>query len=66
MSKRTHNERIIFRFFTLSCCGHMLCWVNPRYPSYCPECGTHIYPNVKGDATIIDNNAHLRYHTEES
>jgi hypothetical protein len=32
-----YNERVIFRLIMTPCCGHMLCWVNPRFP----ECGTH-------------------------
>jgi hypothetical protein len=34
------SERVIFRLMRMPCCGHMLCWVNPRRPNYCPECGT--------------------------
>jgi hypothetical protein len=33
------TEFIKFRLFHMPCCGHLLCWVNPRNPSYCPECG---------------------------
>ena len=61
--KQAHNERIVFRLFNLDCCGHMLCWVNPRYPSYCPNCGLLVYPNIKSQAVIIDDNASIRYHT---
>jgi hypothetical protein len=25
----------------------MLCWVNPRLPNYCPECGKFIYADLK-------------------
>lgn len=59
------NERIHFRLFMLDCCGHMLCWVNPRFPNYCPECGTYVYPGVKGQVTMSDDNAHIKFKSEE-
>ena len=31
-----------FRLFQMPCCGQLLCWVNPRLPNHCPECGTHV------------------------
>ena len=62
MNKTVKNERIVFRLFNLSCCGHFLCWVNPRFPSFCPNCGKHIYPDVKGDVVITDENAHIKFH----
>ncbi len=55
----TANERVEFRLFNLSCCGHLLCWVNPRLPNYCPQCGKLIYPNCRGDVVLHDANAHL-------
>ncbi len=48
----------------MPCCGHLLCWVNPRLPSYCPECGKcmiaelRVHPESIG---INDLNAHLKY-----
>jgi hypothetical protein len=42
-------------------CNHNLCWVNPRLPSYCPECGKHIYPAVRGAIHVSDEQAELRY-----
>jgi len=42
------QEKVIFRYIATECCGAQLCWVNPRLPNYCPECGKHIFPNVKG------------------
>jgi len=58
------NERIVFRVFSMGCCGQLLCWVNPRYPSHCPECGVSVYPQIKGWAVIVDDNAHLKYDTD--
>ncbi len=48
----------VFRLFLMPCCYHMLCWVNPRFPNYCPECGTHVYPKIKDPA-------HQEYMMEE-
>ena len=60
------TERVPFRFLIMPCCQHQVCWVNPRYPNYCPECGKHIYPDVRSCATIIDNNATLKIHIDEN
>jgi hypothetical protein len=40
-------ERVHFKLIQTPCCGHLLCWVNPRYPTYCPVCGKLIWPEVK-------------------
>lgn len=34
-----NREMVPFKLYHMPCCGHLLCWVNPRPPSYCPECG---------------------------
>lgn len=44
MSRTT--EFIVFKLLQMPCCGHQLCWVNPRWPTYCPECGTLVYPRI--------------------
>lgn len=31
----------------MPCCGQLLCWVNPRIPNFCPECGTEVYMQLK-------------------
>ena len=41
------NEIVKFRLFSMPCCGQLLCWLNPRFPNYCPECGKHIYLEIK-------------------
>jgi hypothetical protein len=33
------SERVIFSILSTPCCHTLLCWVNPRMPNYCPECG---------------------------
>lgn len=36
------NEQVPFRLLRMPCCHTLICWVNPRRPNYCPECGTRI------------------------
>lgn len=43
----TTNEQVPFRFIACPECNHQVCWVNPRLPSYCPECGKHILAKLK-------------------
>jgi hypothetical protein len=57
MSKTT--ERVHFRLLRTNCCGALLCWVNPRFPSFCPECGSRVYPEIKGCVTHSDDTALL-------
>ncbi len=54
------NERVHFRLINPSCCGTLLCWVNPRLPNYCPECGTMIISRVKEHILVSDEQATLR------
>ncbi len=55
------NEKVQFRLFSMPCCGQLLCWINPRLPNYCPECGTHVYPELKtGQSTRHDEVLWLR------
>jgi hypothetical protein len=37
------NQFIQFRLLQMPCCNVLICWVNPRRPMYCPECGTRIF-----------------------
>lgn len=57
------NERIPFRLLHMPCCGHRLCWVSPRLPNHCPECGRHVLLALKtGEHTwISDDDAWIRY-----
>lgn len=55
------TERIHFRLLQMPCCQHLFCNVNPRLPSYCPNCGKAVYPQVKHCAIISDDNAKLVY-----
>lgn len=57
------TERVKFRLLHMTCCcSTQLCWVNPRLPNYCPECGIRCYPAVKSCVTDTDDNATLRLH----
>lgn len=58
----SHHERVQFRFILMECCGHQLCWVNPRLPSYCPACGKSVYPQVRGWVSLLDPEAEIHYH----
>ena len=54
-------ERVHFRLLNTPCCNSLLCWVNPRLPNYCPECGGHIYPEIRGGVLVSDDDASLKY-----
>lgn len=54
------TERVHFRLIQTPCCGQLLCWVNPRFPSFCPECGKGIYPEVKSAVVQTDENGILK------
>lgn len=61
------TEFIKFRLIQMPCCGQHLCWVNPRLPTHCPECGKSVFMELKfhGDQHILlqDDNAQLRFTT---
>ena len=51
-----YSEVVRFRVYHMPCCGHMLCWLNPRIPTFCPECGKSVYSDLKtGQATMVDD-----------
>lgn len=41
------NEFVQFRLFNMPCCGQLLCWVNPKFPNFCPECGARVFSVIK-------------------
>jgi hypothetical protein len=43
----TQKTRAHFRLIQMPCCGQSLCWVNPRLPSYCPECGKFVLAELR-------------------
>lgn len=40
-------EPVRFRLFQMPCCGHLVCWVNPRDPNFCPECGLRVLMDIR-------------------
>lgn len=59
------NEKILFRLFQMPCCGQLLCWVNPRLPNFCPECGTNVFIKIKWSVLYKDEEAWLQYNTDK-
>lgn len=53
------TEYVSFRLLVTPCCGAALCWVNPRFPNYCPECGKSIFPAIRGGVMLHDPDATL-------
>jgi hypothetical protein len=43
MTIKPSNEKVPFRLIQMPCCHILICWVNPRRPNYCPECGKFIF-----------------------
>jgi hypothetical protein len=52
-------ERVTFRLMQMPCCGQLLCWVNPRHPNYCPECGKYVFDQIKSCVLVSDSAAML-------
>jgi hypothetical protein len=48
MAKPT-NELVQFRLLTMPCCYTLICWVNPRRPMHCPECGEPVFHHFPKD-----------------
>ena len=55
------TQLVPFRLIDMPCCHHMFCSVNSRWPSFCPNCGKHVFSEIKGCALITDLNATLKY-----
>lgn len=55
------TERIPFRLLHMECCRTLICHVNHRFPSYCSNCGKHVYPQVRGWVAIHDPDATFTY-----
>jgi len=65
MTKRIETQKVPFRLIVMPCCNFQACWVNPRFPNYCPECGKFVFPEIKGCVTLLDEGAWLKYKVEE-
>lgn len=61
------TERVPFKLFCMPCCGALICWVNSRYPSFCPECGKHVLHKLRTDYSCThmqDDEAYLQTHAK--
>lgn len=58
------HERIQFRLFRMPCCGQLVCWVNPRSPNHCPECGENVFLTIKQSTIFRDDDAMLTFTKE--
>lgn len=47
------TELVKFRLFQMPCCNTLICWVNPRTPSHCPECGESVYMQLRTGAHTL-------------
>jgi hypothetical protein len=54
-------ERVTFRLIQMPCCKALTCWINPRYPNYCPECGKFVYNRIRESVLDSDENARLTH-----
>lgn len=54
------SERVPFKLLRTNCCGALLCWINPRFPNFCPECGARCFPQIRECVLMTDNEAMLR------
>lgn len=60
------TERVHFRLIQTPCCHTVLCYVNPRLPNYCSECGKSIFKDVRAGILGNDDNAILKYNLKET
>lgn len=58
--KSATYERVTFRLIVMPCCSQQLCWVNPRFPNYCPECGARVFGKIRECVVVTDDNAALK------
>lgn len=59
-----YTEGVRFRLVRMPCCEQLLCWVNPRLPNFCPECGRRVLGELRARRErflIEDGAATLRY-----
>jgi hypothetical protein len=64
--KKRVFSKVVFHLIPMQCCGQLLCWVNPRFPNYCPECGKYVFPDVRGWPTVVDETARLSWMEENT
>jgi ribosomal protein S27E len=62
MVKRVkERQQVPFRLLQCPKCHTLLCWVNPRLPNYCPECGKWIMMEIKSNVLQSYHDAWLIY-----
>lgn len=56
MRRSATNEMVPFRLIQMPCCKTQVCWINPRLPTHCPECGQPVYKRLRfgPDHCILD------------
>lgn len=53
--RKPSNQSVQFRLLQMPCCHILICWINPRRPMHCPECGErvfHHFPKERWEATF--------------
>lgn len=56
------SERLVFTLFEMPCCGRNLCWVQPRFPRFCPSCGEACGAQLQsGDHTLKSGPGMFRF-----
>jgi hypothetical protein len=46
------KEKVPFRLIEMPCCHALICWVNPRIPNFCSECGKHVFLKLKFEGML--------------
>jgi hypothetical protein len=55
------NEKVPFRLLQMPCCKTLVCWVNPRLPTCCTECGKPVLMKFRnGEGVLETRDAWLR------
>jgi hypothetical protein len=55
MNKPATTEKVPFRLLQMPCCKTLICWVNPRLPSHCPECGGFVLQFLRSGEGVLDS-----------
>jgi hypothetical protein len=50
---RATNEQVPFKLIECPECKHQICWINPRLPTYCPECASLIHMKLRANEGIL-------------
>jgi hypothetical protein len=58
------RQRVYFKLIVCPHCAMMICWVNPRRPNYCCECGGRMPYPLGESVRYSDDDAELVIHVE--